>query len=113
MNLQIDICQEDCVIFSTFIDNIGNNLSKKLYSILKKPTMVFMTNETYELLSPKIKKTLNTLENEDDMSVIEMLNTDILTILIDELFEPYDDMMMFVDEFTKESNKYLIVNISE
>lgn len=109
MNLQIDICQEDCVLFSKVIEKADNKLSDKLYSLLKKPTMVFMTNETYALLSPKIKETLNTLENEDEMSIADMLNNDVLTILIDELFEPYNDMMLFVDEYTNKSNKYLVI----
>jgi len=109
MYLQIESYRGEDWLFDTQI-SVSDDLNKKLHRLFKKPTMVFMPHYIYNELNPKVRDSLTlAYGDDDDMTVEQMLKTDVLTVLTDEQFEPYADMMLFVDNVTHRENEYLVI----
>lgn len=89
---------------------VDYKLNDKLYRFFKKPTMVFMPQWVYDKLNPKIQNNLSiSFGEDDDKTVDELLSTDVLTVLIEDDFDPYTDMMIFVEELVGEQMQYLVI----
>jgi len=92
---------------------IDNNFNKKLYNMFKQPTFVFIRQEHYDLLNPRLQQECKSLgKTENDMTIDDILNEKIMyAITLDNSEDEINAIVSLVERYTKKSMKYLVLEI--
>jgi len=81
--------------------------NEHIYTLVKDKCMVLFPRKLYDSLQSDEKESISNTIHED-MEVNEMINTDVLTVLIDEKFDVYE-FIYLVEKVKGSKHQFVII----
>jgi len=111
MTLTIDMYTDKSIKGSLDIQ-VDNYLKAKLHRVYQQPTFVFINKFCYNKLPKENRDSITTMDSntETEMTVEEILATDVMFILTSKENNNIDEFVDLVQQYTGEELKYLVVD---